>query len=141
MNPIIWHWTPLKSVNDIKFDGLADPIIQKYNLDFEDKLFEDVVAYTNEDASFMLAVNNNLIESINIFSNLYYKDKNIIGLSRHQVIDIFGNDYEIDHLNYNDGERDVYKTSMEYEHWGIVLWLENDAVVSVQCYGESYYDE
>jgi len=125
---IIWNWKPLESVGLITFGEYAPPIVAKYNLD---KLYAncksgDWDAYQFPNTETYVCVENFHIISVGCYDNIFYQDKNLIGLSLDEIRAILGKEDEISEIVGT-------QIPIEYENLSLILWLKDKIIVGANC--------
>jgi hypothetical protein len=78
-----WIWEPLISIGSIKFGEFIEPLIFKFELEKLEKPFEDCSweTYRFPSCNTCLYSENSQVTSAGCFDNLYYKGRNLFGLT------------------------------------------------------------
>jgi hypothetical protein len=141
---ISWDWQPLVSVGPIKFGELAEPAIQKFSLQKQEKPFESFDSDTYEFPNCETRIyvdENQKIEDVGCSDNIYYQGENLFGLTLDEIRLRFGKEDKIGetlYFEFEDG--DFEEIPVEFEKLGLQLWLRDGVVVSAMVFG-SYDDE
>ena len=80
----------------------------------------------------MCYVEDGLVTCVHCLSNLVYQGKQLIGINKNELIEIFGNPDEIgDPIWLGDDDEQI---TFEYDKNSLQVWLdENNIVVSIFC--------
>ncbi len=128
---IIWDLNPLISVGPVQFGTLITPFIKEYLLQ-KIELYPveglDWDTYVFPDCESTLHVENSHIVSVGCYDNFFYKERNLLGLTFEEIQEILGPEDEI-------GEQIGEKIPVEYEKLGVEVWLRDEIVADITCYG------
>lgn len=123
-------WEPLLSVGPFKFDTLIQSYIEPYNLNFVEAADEVVNwdTYATSDKNVYIDVEDSKIVAISCYKHLFYKGKNLVGLSLSEIRTMLGKENEV-------GDQIGEKIPIEYYSLSLQVWLKEGYVTNVTCNG------
>ncbi len=130
MDKYVWKWIPLRSVGFVVFGEDAEEKINQFNLVKLDPPCEsaDWETYELLADETRVTVENGKFVSVLCDSNLYYNEKDLIGISIEEIREILGKEDEI--------EKDVGdEDAVYYYQLGLTLWMKNRYIVGATCDG------
>ena len=137
-----YSWSQLKKIGDFYFGVDLDSYKNRYNLIRDPELADDIsggwesyVIDCDHYTGIRIDVENGLIVSISCYLKLYFKGKNIIGMSAEDAISLIGEspDKIGDALIVKSEEQ----TTLEFDKLGLMLWVSTSGiVVSADCSGD-----
>jgi len=141
---LFWHLDPKVSVGPIRFGEPAGPVIKKYGLIkcVEEPMIEceDWDTYEFTDCETRVYVENDKIENIGCYDELFYKGKNLFGMTLDELRKHLGPETEIgETFDLDSGDE---CTPIQWDNLEIQVWLDKDGLVdSVMCNGLIEEDE
>jgi len=130
---IIWEWLPNSNLGPIKLGNQISDYYEKFHLmKNEDIDNTGWVRYKFPSFDTYIDVENEIIVSISTYEELIYKDKNIIGIQKNDLVNVLGSEPDEvgDPVLFDDGD---LQTSYDYFDLGLQLWISNGVVVSASC--------
>ena len=126
----VLNWEPLVSVGPFKFDTSIQEYVQPYNLHFIEAADETVNwdTYATSDKNVYIDTEDSKIIGVSCYECLFYKQKNLIGLSLSEIREILGTENEI-------GTQLGGKIPVEYYALSLQLWIQNGCVTNTTCNG------
>jgi hypothetical protein len=130
---ITWEWIPLVSIGSLKFGEPIEPVISKFDLRKLDKPFEeaDWNSYEFLGCDKRVYAEDGNITSFGCFDNLYYKGRDLLGLTLNEIRVLFGEEDKIGEtvlFDFEDGEFE--ETPVEFYEYGLQIWLRDGVVES-----------
>ncbi|MDF7677039.1 hypothetical protein PT286_09870 [Neisseriaceae bacterium ESL0693] len=128
----LWTWIPNVRLNDLYFEKpytefevfIADKYRVNYSEELADVDEEEEVVYESdsEDDSFRFTEETHIFMGAEIWSNLYYKGQNLIGLTVRELKAVL----DVDDLWWNKKY-----SCYEVDSLNAMFWIENKIVESV----------
>ncbi|WP_406697891.1 hypothetical protein V5E97_03465 [Singulisphaera sp. Ch08] len=124
-----WEWIPGKSVGPFQFGAKARAVIARFALRKLEPACPDADWDTYEipGRESCLSTEDDRISSINCWDHLYYKDSDILTLSRDEARALLGPEEESEPL----GETSLM--AVYYHSLGLTLWIEDGWIKSATC--------
>ncbi len=129
---IKWILKPLVGVGPFRFGIHIQRYKKKYGLFlFEEGSEIEWDTYKIDGYESQIYFENNKVISVGCFDSLFYKGRNLFGLTIDEIRAFLGKEDSMDKEEY-DG-----RVPVEYEELDIQVWYSTDKRVdSVMCYGE-----
>jgi hypothetical protein len=144
MNPqsIKWDWNPLVSIGIIKFGEPIEPLISTLNLNKTVSEVPERESYQISSYYTSIDTENSLVVAVFCFENIYYKDRNLLGLNLDQIRCLLGKETRIsDPLVYEIEGITFEKIPVEFDDLSLELWLDKGLVERAIVYGMIEEDE
>lgn len=136
------EFIPFKSIGKFIFDTNIDAYhdeLTSFNYEEPDEFNKEY--YRSHDDNLMIAVRNNVLESIFCYKELYYQNTNLIGLNLVEFQKLLQSNYVGDVEEYDLGD-EVPQLVYQFDEIGVQVWTKQDKVVTIIASGkESYSDE
>ncbi|MDF7677038.1 hypothetical protein PT286_09865 [Neisseriaceae bacterium ESL0693] len=131
----LWTWIPNVRLNDLYFEKpyaefeafIADKYYVNYSEGFADADEEEEVTYKSdsEEGIFSFTEKTHIFISAEIWSNLYYKGRNLIGLTPKELKAV---------LDVDDLQKDEEGYYYDSDELNAIFWIENGIVESVSVH-------
>jgi hypothetical protein len=135
---IQWIWEPFISIGSIKFGEFIEPLIIKFGLEKLEKPFEDCSweTYRFPDCNTCLYSEDSQVTSAGCFDNLYYKGRNLFGLTIDEIRNTLGQESEIgETIKYYIKEEEVEQIPVEFDELSLQIWFGGGLVESAIVHG------
>ncbi len=127
-------WIPGVRFGPFEFGASVIPFVESGKVVLGEFQTEDPTEteYKSTDGRFELTAEKSKIVSVSVFSDFFYKSKNLIGLSEDEAAhSVDSPAIYADGIIYDDNS---VTYPLEWHDLGLILWVEEDRVIYATCY-------